>query len=60
MREDTAITENEDLSEVVFVKLEDQAFVKYVETGIQDDKNIEIISGISLDDDNLITSSASE
>ena len=37
--------------EAVFVKNGDVAEIKYVQTGIQDDKNIEIISGLKSGDE---------
>lgn len=48
------IVENEEKFECVFVKDKDEAKLRVVETGIQDDTNIEIISGLE-EGDEIIT-----
>ncbi len=48
------IVENEEKFECVFVKNKDEAKLRVVETGIQDDTNIEIISGLE-EGDEIIT-----
>ena len=47
-------SETEEKFECVFVKEGDKAKLKVVETGIQDDTNIEIVSGINEDDEVII------
>lgn len=53
--DDEATTETEDLFEVVFVIENDKAVMKKVETGIQDNSYIEIISGISIDEEVIVS-----
>ena len=50
----TDVIENEEKFECVFVKSGDEAKLRVVETGIQDDTNIEIVSGLN-EGDEIIT-----
>jgi HlyD family secretion protein len=54
MEGDTEMVESEEKFECVFVKNKDEAKLRVVKTGIQDDTNIEIISGLE-EGDEIIT-----
>jgi HlyD family secretion protein len=52
--EEETIIPDEKLKEVVFITVGDTAKMVYVETGIQDNRYIEVTSGLSLDDEVVV------
>mgnify|MGYP000120587037 CR=1 FL=1 len=54
--ENDASSDSEEIYEVVFVYDNGKARLRVVETGIQDDRNIEITDGIELDEEIIIGS----